>query len=262
MSRCFRLVMEYSGAAYHGFKFQGELPTIEGELRRAAERLAGEPVETLGASRTDTGVHALGQCVRLQMRTNLEPAKLARALAAHMPVDIGIVRCEEIAATFDPRRDAQSKRYLYYIQNRARRPVIATQFAWWVRAPLDAARMHTAAQCLVGEHDFAALQNHSKDMPLTTVRTVFAIDWRRRADAVVLQVIGSGFLYRMVRNIVGTCVEIGRGAWDGERLREALNARDRRLAGPSAPAHGLYLMEICYPGMHALEIDENPVAPS
>ncbi len=244
--RHFRLVVEYDGSGFHGWQAQAGVRTVEGTLREAAQGIVGGSVSTAGASRTDAGVHARGQSVCLSASTGLDAAEFARALQASTPRDLGIVSCHEIEGEFHARYDALEKRYLYTIDNSTRAPVFARSTRWWVRFHLDVEAMNRAGCCLVGEHDFAAFRNRSKDEPDETVRTLRAVDWQRSGDRICFQVIGSSFLYRMVRNLVGTLVEVGRGKLDEGEIALILASCDRRRGGPSAPPEGLSLMEVSY----------------
>lgn len=254
--RSFRLIVEYDGSRFHGWQAQAGLRTVEGELRAALARSCGGAVETAGASRTDTGVHARGQCALVRVDTALEPGALGRALEALTPADLGIVECREAAADFHPRHSALEKRYLYRVYSARRAPVFERGYEWWVRAPLDLERMRAAAHALEGTHDFSAFQNRSKDPPESPVRSLRAIDCQQVGDRFVVQVIGDGFLYRMVRNITGTLVEIGRGKLAPAECAAILSSRDRGHAGPCAPPNGLYLMEVAYPDTSPCTVED------
>ena len=248
------LRLEYEGTDFHGFAESRGVRTVAGELRRlTAQVTQTEEIELRGASRTDTGVHAFDQCVRIDVASAIGVEALGKALTAMVPEDIRIRRAIATPPDFDPSRSALEKRYLYRIRNTPSAPPLSRRFEWAIRTPLDLAAMQRAARPLVGTHDFAAYRNRSKGEPENTVRTVRAIDlraWdRENGDReIAMQVIGSGFLYRMVRNLVGTLVEVGRGSMPEGQPEQALRGRDRGLGGPSAPPQGLFLAEIQYPG--------------
>jgi tRNA pseudouridine38-40 synthase len=256
----FRLGLEYDGTDFRGWSESDGVRTVAGTLRAIVERITQAAAEEVsGASRTDAGVHALAQCAVVGAETALAAEVFGRALRGLAPPDLGIARCELAPPGFDPRRDAIEKRYLYRIWNGRRSPVLGRRGLWWVAPPLDPDAMASAARSLVGRHDFAAFRNRSKGEPETTVRTVRAVEVRHREDEIWVQAIGEGFLYRMVRNFVGTLVEVGRGALPAAEVAAILAGADRTCAGPSAPPHGLYLAEIVYPGDPPASILETPL---
>jgi len=256
----FRLRIEYDGTDFHGFAESDGVRTVAGELRAALRQATGgnEP-EIVGTSRTDTGVHALDQCVLVTVETRLGAEEMGRALRALVPADIGIIRCDGAPEGFVPRRDAVEKLYLYRIWNAPRPSVHGRRAVWWVSAPLDVDAMAEGGRALLGEHDFSSFRTRSKGEPECAVRTIRALEVRRDGSDVQLQVIGDGFLYRMVRNIVGTLVDVGRGRLSADRVAAILSARDRRLAGASAPPQGLFLVAISFAGDPPLSIRERPL---
>lgn len=246
--RAFRVRLGYRGQGFHGWQFQPDVRTVEGELRAALARLSGQEVETRGASRTDTGVHARGQVVSFELATGMSDAALRRALEALTPDDVRVHRVESVAPDFDPRADAIEKRYLYRIRAASAPSLFDSEYEWWVRSPLDAGAMDAAARAWVGTHDYRSFQNRSPNPPETSVRTILRTRVSRVGSEICFQVVGDGFLYRMVRNLVGTLVTIGSGRWSVDDAKRVLEARDRTAAGPCAPPQGLFLMEIRYPG--------------
>lgn len=208
-----------------------------------------EPVEVLGASRTDAGVHAKGQVAAFTCSENRRGApeeRLADAINARLPNDALVMACERVRDDFDPIGDCVSKAYRYTIHASRTRPLWDRRFAHHVWVPLDVQAMHAAAQRIVGEHDFAAFAaaGHGR---LSTVRTVLACAVTRlEVDRVVIDVAGTGFLYNMVRIISGTLVEVGKGRMTAERVSEAIASKDRRNAGPTLPAVGLCLQWVGY----------------
>lgn len=256
--RYFRLIIEYDGTDFHGWQHQDGARTVEGCLRAAIAPLSRDTFETLGASRTDTGVHALGQCVRIGLETDLDAEVLARAIEARTPADLGIVSCREVTEPFHPRFDAIEKRYLYRLAIGPRPPVFGRGRTWWQRQALDLTLMNEAARLAIGRFDFAGFRNRSKDEPEDTVREIRAAEWRPNAGGLFFQVIGDGFLYKMVRNLVGTFVEVGRGKLEPSVVERVLTTRDRTIAGPTAPPQGLHLMEVAYPETPRCELATDP----
>jgi len=241
--RHFEFRIAYDGTEFHGFAASRGVRTVAGELARAVERIDGHPPERLlGSSRTDTGVHALDQCVLIATVTRLGPGEYARALQALTPSDIGVLCSREAPPEFDPRRDTVEKTYRYRIWRDPVPPVLERRFVWWIQRSLDREGMAEAAARLEGRHDFSAFRNRSKGETAQTVRTVREIRIDERPPELRIEVTGDGFLYRMVRNLVGTLVEVGKGALPSTEIASILAGRDRRRAGPSAPPQGLCLL--------------------
>lgn len=243
----FKLTLAYDGTRYHGWQRQRELPTIQGELETALARVSGQSITTVGSSRTDAGVHALGQVVSLALDTRLEADVLARAVNAFLPDDIVVREAAAVRDDFHAIADTIRKRYRYVIDNGAVRDVFSRTTAWHLHRPLDAEAMHRAGQALVGRHDFRSFETH---WPNTThsVRTIFELCVARGTgearDRVTLEVEADGFLYNMVRSIVGTLVAVGHGRRDEAWPAEVLAAQDRCAAGRTAPPEGLCLLYI------------------
>lgn len=258
--RTFRVRLGYRGQGFHGWQFQPDVRTVEGEVRAALARLSGREVETRGASRTDTGVHAVGQVVTFALDTEMSDGSMRRALEALTPDDVRVHRVETVSPDFDPRSDAIEKRYLYRIRAASTPSLFAHEYEWWVRSELDASAMDAAARHWIGTHDFRSFQNRSEDPPETSVRTILRTRVSRIGTQIDFQVVGDGFLYRMVRNLVGTLVTIGSGRWSVEDAERVLGARDRTAAGPCAPPQGLFLMEVRYPGDPPCPIESGRVA--
>ncbi|MDE0960534.1 MAG: tRNA pseudouridine(38-40) synthase TruA [Planctomycetota bacterium] len=245
---CYRLIIGYDGTEFHGWQRNEGVRTVQGVLADAVRVIVAGPVEVEGSSRTDAGVHALGHLVRIRLATAVEPHHFQHSLQGVTPKDIEIIDCEEASAEWHPRFHAIGKRYLYQIWNSPRRPLFGKRTHWWVRSELDCEKMVQAAECLIGRHDFAAFRSRSKDEKDDTVRTVYQIAIRRQDSRVSLQVVGDGFLYRMVRNLVGTLVEVGRGYRGVEEPEQILACTDRQPTGFAAPAKGLILMEVASHG--------------
>jgi tRNA pseudouridine38-40 synthase len=246
-----KLTIAYDGSDYHGWQIQPGCRTVQEVLRDALRSLLGPRARVCGASRTDAGVSALGQVGLIQIDSPIPTENLAKAITDRLPEDMAIVKAEEVPMGFDVIGDVTSKLYRYTIFSGPVRPVLHVRHCWYVTAEFDMRAMSEAAGLLVGKKDFksfAAAADHRED----SVRTIFRCDVTNQpADDgrwVYVDAEGDGFLYNMVRNIVGTLVEVGVGRWRPDKIPEILEARDRRAAGPIAPPNGLCLMWIKYDG--------------
>lgn len=244
-SRWLKLTVAYEGTAYAGWQVQPTEPTVQAVVEAAWHEITRESIRVLSAGRTDAGVHALGQVVSLSTESPLSAADLQRALNAVLPEDVAIVAVDEVPENFHATYDAQRKTYRYQIHNGRTPDIFDRRFVWHYPQPLDAARMQLAAQSLVGKHDFAAFESAGSARP-DTVRTLFAVEVKRVADRITIEVTGDGFLYNMVRSIVGTLVEVGKGSREPNWVAEVLASCDRRRAGQTAPALGLFLVNVEY----------------
>jgi tRNA pseudouridine38-40 synthase len=251
----YKLTIAYRGSNYHGWQMQppnelwkgdtpppGEgIPTVQETLTRAIQSVVNHPVILVGASRTDARVHAKAQIAHFDTDQLQIPLKgLRHAINSAVPSDILVRNITPVPETFDAIRSTISKRYQYYIWNNPDRSVFFPDLIWHRWYPLNTAAMKDALQILVGEHDFAsfARPGHGRD---TTVRTILRADVHCRLPRIVIGIEGSGFLWNMVRIIVGTLVEVGMGKYGSEKIKEMLDAKNREAAGPTAPPHGLYL---------------------
>jgi len=246
--RTIQLVVAYNGAAYHGWQRQAAgIDTVQQRLEEALIRVLGHPLSVHGAGRTDAGVHALGQAVSFRTSNRAIPlAGLRRAVNAKLPGDIAVLSAAEAPDGFHASLSATGKTYRYRLYIAQTRPVELHRLVWhYFWHPLDVERMQEAARRLVGRHDFAGFAT-SGDERDNTVRTVFACDVREEGPEVHVTVRGDGFLYNMVRNIVGTLVEVGRGHWPPERIDHILATADRTKAGPTAPPDGLTMVCVHY----------------
>jgi len=244
-ARRIRLVVEYDGTDFAGWQRQPQQRTVQAALEDALFRLTGERLVVHGAGRTDAGVHALGQVAAITTASPLPAETLRRALCALLPAGLSVVDADEVDADFDPRRHARGKLYRYRIWNRASRSPHEARYAWHRSRPLDDAAMAEAAALLVGEHDFAAFRAADCERR-TTVRRVFSLAVRRHGALLTLEIEATAFLKNMVRIIVGTLDEVGRGRRPPASLGVILRGRDRTAAGPTAPPHGLFLVEVHY----------------
>ena len=240
-----RLLIAYAGAGYRGWQVQPGEPTVQGILEEAFFKMTGHKTRATAASRTDAGVHAAGQVVCLVNQSRHDPAALREGLNALLPDDIVVIEAQEAPPGFDPCRQAVGKHYRYTIHNSRVRPVFERDYRWHVKKPLDVAAMNRAGDALIGEHDFSAFRG-SDCTAKTPARTLDGLAWRLEPPALILDVWGRGFLKQMVRNIVGTSVDIGRGRWPVDKMAAILQSRNREEAGRTAPAQGLCLEKVFY----------------
>ena len=237
------LVVAYDGTNYCGWQIQANGITVQEELNRCLSKLLKEPIQTVGASRTDAGVHALGNVAVFDTAARMPAEKISYALNTYLPEDIRIQYSAEVAADFHPRYCESEKTYEYRILNR--RFPLPTQrlYSYFYHYKLDVEKMREGASFLVGRHDFASFCGANAQVK-STVREVTGIDIEKKDDVITIQVRGRGFLYNMVRIIAGTLIEIGNEQYPPEKMGEILRACDRQQAGPTAPACGLTLKEI------------------
>ena len=242
-----RLTVAYDGTNYCGWQIQANGNTVQAELNRHLSRLLQEEIMTIGASRTDAGVHALGNVAVFDTNARMPGEKISYALNQRLPEDIRIQCSEEVSADFHPRYCESEKTYEYRILNR-RFPLPTERFySYFYHYNLDLEKMREGAAYLIGEHDFASFCGAGAQVK-TTVRTVTGIDIAKESDIVTIRVTGKGFLYNMVRIIAGTLIEIGGGMYLSARMKDILEAGDRSAAGPTAPACGLTLIGIRFIG--------------
>ena len=248
-SRTLRLDLAYEGARYHGFGVQPGRCTIQEVLEEALARSLGERVRVTAAGRTDAGVHASGQVVSFTTRGRLAAPELLRAANAYVPEDVLVFGAADAPPEFDARRSALRRHYCYLIWNDRLPNLWYRRWAWHLSDRLDVDAMQAAAGCLLGPHDFASFLGHRSQEPSgrTTVRTVERASWWREGSLIGFDVTANAFLRHMVRGIVGTLIEVGRGRLEPAQLGTILKAEDRRQAGPNAPPHGLTLTGVEYP---------------
>jgi tRNA pseudouridine38-40 synthase len=245
-------VLEYDGSRYGGSQLQKSAPSIQGELETALGKLTGERLRVAFAGRTDAGVHARGQVAAFTTASVLETDVFVRGLNAWLPDDIAIRQATEVAEDFDPRRHAGSRTYRYTIYNAAVRSPLWRANAWHVAEPLDVDAMRQGARELVGEHDFAAF---SRREGVHTVRCMQRSEVTRRRSLVVLEFEANAFLRQQVRRMVGALAQLGTGKLDADAFRDLLQRAKPASAGPVAPAHGLCLLRVSYPGLDLLRAD-------
>jgi len=240
------LVIEYDGTNYYGFQSQTSLPSIQEELERALLRLTGEVVRVTGAGRTDAGVHARGQVVSFATGSRLAPEAFVGGLNHYLPGDIAVRAAYGVGASFDPRRQAESREYRYSILNSRTRSPMREAFTYRVVGALDIEAMRQACLALVGEHDFASFASGISGETKSTVRTVYRADVRKDGDLIDFDMVANAFLRHQVRSTAGCLVRVGLGKMSGEELRGILAARRPGLAGPTLPARGLCLVRVNY----------------
>jgi tRNA pseudouridine38-40 synthase len=241
-----RLTVAYDGTNYHGWQLQPGVITIESELNRCLTQLLGTPIEVIGASRTDAGVHALGNIAVFDADTPIPGEKIAYALNRWLPDDICIRHSEEVPLDWHPRHCASRKTYEYHLCHAEFLLPTKRLYAHYLRYMPDLTRMQKALPYFIGEHDFQSFcQAHTQ--ALTTVRTIYQADLETKYNPnhqetdITLRLCGNGFLYNMIRIITGTLLEIGQGRMEPDDIPRILEARNRSMAGPTAPAKGLIL---------------------
>lgn len=242
----YRLLIEYDGRPYHGFQAQAELPSVQGSIERAVKGFCGQTLRLQAAGRTDTGVHATGQVIHIDLEKDWNPEVVRNALNAHLvPEPIAVLEASVAEEGWHARFSAKERRYLYRIVNRMAPPAIDQGRVWHVKKPLDADAMHEAAQVLVGHHDFTTFRDLGCQAK-SPMKTLDVAAVRREGDHVLLEFASRSFLHRQVRSMTGSLAEVGVGRWTKADLKAALEARDRKACGPVAPAEGLYLTGVSY----------------
>ena len=253
-----KLTLAYDGTDFHGWQVQPGLVSVQGELQAALGRITGESPLPQGSGRTDAGVHALAQVASFALDAPIPPGNLLRALNRTLPPSIRVIDAETVPGTFHARHSAVAKTYEYRIFRDRICPPFLARYVHHCIWPLDLGELNRAAQALAGEHDFFSFAATDPDLagrgldedPPTAVRTIYSSAWEERrieaGDLLVYRVRGSGFLHHMVRNLVGTMLEVGRGMLTSEDVPRILAARNRSAAGPTAPARGLFLHSVEY----------------
>lgn len=244
--RRIRLTVAYDGTNYHGWQLQNNGITIESELNRCLSGLFGEEIAVIGASRTDAGVHALGNVAVFDTESRMPAEKVSYALNQRLPEDIRIQKSEEVPADWHPRRCSSRKTYEYRIYRGQFPMPLKRLYSYFTYRPLDVEKMRQAAGYLEGENDFKSFCQSGAQAE-STVRTIYSVKLEEQGAELVIRVCGSGFLYNMVRIIAGTLMEVGQGKRTPESVAAALEARNRSAAGPTAPANGLTLVQYEFP---------------
>lgn len=248
--RSLRLTLAYDGTDFCGWQSQPGRRTVQGELEKAIERITNEDCHLLGSGRTDAGVHALGQVASLATNSRLSPGDFRRAVGSELPEDIVLLDVAEAPSGFHAIRDSLGKRYRYQIDNGPLPDIFMRRYCWHHRRPLNVDAMREAALLLLGRHDFRCFETTGSPRP-DTIRTITDITVTRLAESaphqIQIEVEADGFLYNMVRTIVGTLVQVGREKMPANHVARVLASRDRRQAGPTAPPQGLFLLRVNYP---------------
>jgi len=241
-----RITVEYDGTPFVGFQRQTNGPSVQAALEDAIRKFSGETVTVHCAGRTDAGVHALGQVCHFDLDRPREADTVRDAINAHLrPQPVAVLTAEEAAPDFHARISAKGRAYRYRIVNRRAPLAIDGHRAWLVQTPLDAGVMHTAAQRLIGKHDFSTFRA-SECQAKTPVKTLDALTVTRLGEEIDIEARARSFLHHQVRNMVGTLRLVGEGKWSADDVSEALAARDRARGGPTAPPDGLYLVAVTY----------------
>lgn len=241
-----KLTLEYDGTRYHGWQKQPDVITVQQELENALFKLFHQKISVIAAARTDAGVHAKQQVVNFIASKPLSPITIECALNSFLPKDIRVKNSQVVPLGFNARHDALYKIYGYLIYNFSVSSPLYRKFSWWVLFSLDIQKMREASQFLIGKHDFSSFQAQGSPS-FSTIQKIEKIKLYKRGHFIFFFMKGRGFLYKMVRNIVGTLVEVGRSKISSSQIRDILNAKDRRKAGPTAPPQGLYLLKVGYP---------------
>ena len=240
-----KLTIAYDGTEYRGWQLQKNGNTVQAELEKAIENVLGSHRRVHSSSRTDAGVHAKGQVAHFSSPVEIPGEKIPGALNGFLPKDISVVKAEYVADNFHSRFDAKSKHYRYYMITGRERDPFRERYSWRVPYKINDKAMKEAAKVLVGKHDFRSFQASDKK-ERSSVRTVSRLELSRKQGFLLLDIEADGFLYNMVRNITGTLVDFGRGYCSNGEMQKILRSRDRARSGPTAPAAGLFLLEVRY----------------
>jgi tRNA pseudouridine38-40 synthase len=244
--RNIRLTLAYDGTRYHGWQRQKNALSLQEVIEQALARITGEPVRLIASGRTDAGVHAQGQVANFHTHSPAPLRAFVQGLNSLLPGDIAVLRAEEVPLDFHARYDARWKTYEYCLVNRPVRSPLHRLYTWWISQPLDVAALEAAARVLPGEHDFSTFRA-AGSRPGPAGRRVRKAAWQAGEEGrLSFRITANGFLRGMVRSLVGTMVEIGKGKYSPAYLKEALEKRDRSLAGPTAPPQGLFLVQVEY----------------
>jgi tRNA pseudouridine38-40 synthase len=241
--RNIKLVIEYDGTYFCGWQVQANERTIQGEVEKALQSLFNQSVQLVAAGRTDTGVHALGQVAHFKTDSDMDISTVHRGLNSLLPDDIVVLDAKEMNSSFHARFDAKSRRYQYRITRRKR--AIGRQYAWYISYSLDVTEIEKGTKILRGQQNFQSFCTAESNVS-HHICTVYDVHWGKKEHELTFNIEANRFLQHMVRTIVGTLVEVGRGRWPANEVQHILKSQDRRKAGPTAPAHGLYLTEVTY----------------
>ena len=243
--RNLKVIMSYRGTAYHGYQRQENAVTIQETVEKSVSRVLNTPTEITGCSRTDAGVHANGYCFSVKTESMIPLKNFVRAVNSYLPSDISVLSCEEVPEDFHARYSCSGKEYVYLIHNSECRDPFAEDLKYHYRRKTDIDLMRRAAEYFVGTHDFSSFCSQASEKS-NTVRTVHSLEIEKEGDLLKFTVSGDGFLYNMVRIIVGTLLEVNEGKIAPEDIPGIMERSDRKLAGKTAQAHGLYLNRVFY----------------
>lgn len=247
----YKLTVEYFGTPFHGWQSQLDGKGVQDAIETAIEKFSGERVKVQAAGRTDSGVHATGQVIHLDLSKQWDSFRVAQAMNFHLkPVSVVITAHEQVPDHFEARFSALSRHYEFLILNRKARPTIMRDRVWHVPHALDADKMHEAAQLILGQHDFTTFRA-SMCQANSPIRTLDRLDVERRGEMIHIFASARSFLHNQVRSMVGSLVEVGRERWTPQQFRAALDAVDRKACGPVSPPDGLYLVSVDYPDLGA-----------
>lgn len=243
--RNLKLTLAYDGTAFHGWQVQPSLPTVQGTLQAALEKLFNHSVNVTGSGRTDAGVHAQGQVANVETARSMDTDAVLRGVNALLPPEVRVWQVEEVGPEFHARRSARSKTYEYHVWRQYIVSPFQCRYVYAFPYTMDAMAVDEASRCFVGTHDFTSFSATASEVE-DRVRTIFEAEWQREAEKWVFRIRGSGFLQYMVRTIVGTLLYTGTGKLSPKDIPPIFEARDRRLAGPCVPACGLHLIRVDY----------------
>lgn len=245
MNYYYRIDLAYDGGNYYGFQKQSKHSTIQAIIDSALKKICQQEIKTVASGRTDSKVHAYAQVVSFKTTVAIPAAKLKFALNNLMPADIIVLAATEVPETFHARYSAVAKCYTYKIAHLAEQSPFRSRYVWQIPQELDLAAMQEAALCLLGEHDFSSFRS-AGSVQSDPIRKMYALDWCEQPEELVFKIIGNGFLYHMVRNIVGALVQVGQRKFTVEHFREILELKARTHRGLTAPPQGLYLQQVFY----------------
>lgn len=243
--RNIKLTIEYEGKDYNGWQKQPNHLNIQGEIEKAIQHITGEEVDLIGSGRTDAGVHAFGQVANFKTNSDFPIEKMATAINSQLKQSIRVLKSEEVPLDFHSRYHCHQKTYAYIIDNSNQGTAIYRNITYHIAQPLNLEKMQEAANYLLGEHDFSSFKS-SGTSSKNSVRTIYKAQVLKEQDRVIIMLTGNGFLYNMVRIIAGTLVEVGLGHISSEEIKNILEAKDRKKAGKTLPAKGLFLMSVEY----------------
>ena len=246
MRKNFKLIIEYDGSSYHGWQRQKNRKTIQGEIEKAIMTITGKKIALTGSGRTDAGVHAFGQVANFYCDTEISPEVFQRGLNSLMPKDIIIKECNTVNEKFHARYDAKTKTYQYRILNRTTPAAICRQYSWFIKKKLDLDAIQSAILHIIGTNDFKAFEGAGSPRSSTKRRVINADLQQKKKKYLIFEIEADGFLRFMVRNIVGTLLDVGLCKITPDDFKKILLSKDRNLAGATAPPHGLFLMNVKY----------------